>query len=324
MTPKERQEWLAERRKGIGGSDVAAILGVSPWATPLNVWLDKTGRAGEKPETEAMRIGTELEDFVARRYTQETGRTVQRFRRMLHKGCLLGNLDRLVVMDGQKVASHQGEIRTDTLLECKTASIDWNGEVPLQYLAQVLHYLGLDPMLRHADVAALNLVHKHFEVFRVERDDEAIAAMQAKLEDWWERYVVADVMPPPVNEDDCRLAWAVSKAGKSIVADDDILWKLDEYRAAKDEKDRLDERVKKLKGDICAFMKDAATLTDAAGNALATWKNIKDSTDTDWESLAKSLNPTAEQIAAYTVTSSGSRVFRLKAAKAAKPLTSAA
>lgn len=322
MTPKERQEWLAERRKGIGGSDVAAILGVSPWATPLNVWLDKTGRAIEKPETEAMRIGTELEDFVARRYTQETGRTVQRFKKMLHKGVLLGNLDRLVVMDGQKIASHQGEIRTDTLLECKTASVEWNGEVPLHYMMQIQHYCGLNPMLKHADVAVLNLVHKHFEVYRVERDDEAIAAMQERLSAWWEEYVIGDKMPPPVNEEDCRMAWSVSKTGKSAIATDDILWKLEEYCVAQAEKDKADERVKLLKGAICAFMQDAAILTDAQGNTLATWRNNKDSSNVDWEALAKSYNPTAEQIAEYTTTSPGARPFKIKKAKST--LTSAA
>lgn len=314
MTPKERQEWLAERRKGVGGSDVAAILGVSPWMTPLSVWLEKTGRAPDKPETEAMRIGTELEDFVARRYSQETGRTVQRFKKMLHKGCLLGNLDRLVVMDGQKVASHMGDIRTDTLLECKTTSADWNGEVPIYYICQVQHYMGLDPMLKHADLAALNLIYKRFDIFRVERDDEAIEAMQGKVTEWWERFVLRDEMPPAANEEDCRIAWAISKAGKSIVATDEIRTTLQEYREAQTAEKSANMLVEKLKGDICAFMKDAETLTDGAGNTLATWKNNRDSVKTDWEGLARSLNASAEQIAAYTVRTPGARPFKPKAA----------
>lgn len=132
-----REEWLAERKTGIGGSDAAAVLGISPWRTPVDVWLDKTGRKQPGEETEAMRIGAELEDFVARRYVERTGRQVQRFNRMLRRGCLLGNLDRLVVPDGEKVASHMGEVRTDTLLECKTSSRDWEGCVPLYYQTQV-------------------------------------------------------------------------------------------------------------------------------------------------------------------------------------------
>lgn len=317
MTPKERQEWLAERRKGIGGSDVAAILGLSPWATPLTVWLEKTGRSPGKPETEAMRIGTELEDFVARRYSQEMGRVVQRFNRMLHKGCLLGNLDRLVVPEGQKVASHMGEIRTDTFLECKTTSIDWKDGVPLYYLTQIQHYMGLDEHLKHADVAVLFLNHKRFETYRVERDDIIIKAMQARLAAWWDEHIVGGKMPPPTCEDDNRIIYGISCPGKKIVADADIKRKLEQYKEAKAAEKAAKEQVETLKTDICAFMKDAETLTDENNNTLATWKNNRDKRKTDWEGLALALNASAEQIANYTITSPGDRPFRPKSTDAA-------
>lgn len=317
MTPKERQEWLAERRKGIGGSDVAAILGMSPWATPLTVWLDKTGRAPDKPETEAMRIGTELEDFVARRYAQETGRVVQRFNKMLHKGCFLGNLDRLVVPEGQKVASHMGEIRTDTLLECKTTSVDWTDGVPLYYVTQVQHYMGLDERLKHADVAALFLTHKRFETYRVVRDDEVIKAMQTRLAAWWDEYVVGGKMPPPSCEEDNKIIYAISSPGKKIVANDDIKRKLEQFKEAKAAEKAAKEQGEKLKTEICAFMKDAEALMDDEDNILATWKNNRDKCKTDWEGLALALNASTEQVAAYTITSPGDRPFKPKATKAA-------
>ena len=66
----ERTEWLKRRRAGIGGSDVAAILGISPWKTALDVYHDKTGAAKDEPETENMRLGTALEQFVADRFTE--------------------------------------------------------------------------------------------------------------------------------------------------------------------------------------------------------------------------------------------------------------
>lgn len=318
MTNEEREKWLAERRTGIGGSDAGAILGVSPWATPVTVWLDKTGRATPKPETEAMRIGTELEDFVARRYEQETGRTVQRFNRMLHDGCLLGNYDRLVVPDGAKIASHMGEVRTDTLLECKTSSaFGWDDGVPPQYVAQVMHYMGLSPSLRHADVACLFLNVKQFKVFRVERDDEVIAAMREKLTDWWERYVVADTPPPPVNEDDCRLLWAKSNPGKTVTASEEIEKRLGDYRVAEAKIKILEAESQKAKDAICAFMEDAEILVGLDGKPILTYKSSKDSTKVDWEKLARSLGATDEQIVANSVTKPGSRKFTPKATKAA-------
>ena len=304
-----REEWLAERKSGIGGSDAAAILGLSPWATPVTVWLDKTGRAPDREETEAMRIGTELEDFVARRYMAETGRTVQRFNRMVHKGCLLGNFDRLVVQDGEKVASHMGEVRTDTVLECKTSSREWDGDVPIQYMVQVSHYLGLEPRLQHADVACLFLGRKHFEIFRVERDDEIIKAMQERLTAWWEEFVVGDKMPPPTNEEDCKLLWKRSNPGKTVTATDEIAEKLLRYADAKATEKAAKEIAAGLQSDICAAMGDAEVLVGLDGRPLLTWKSAKDAVKTDWEAVAKDANATAEQIAAHTETKPGTRRF---------------
>lgn len=309
-----REEWLAERKSGIGGSEAAAILGLSHWTTPVQVWLDKTGRAEPKEETEAMRIGTELEDFVARRYCQETGRTVQRFNRMIHKGCLLGNFDRLVVPDGEKVASHMGEVRTDTLLECKTSSREWDGEVPPYYLVQVLHYQGLEPRLQHADVACLFLGRKHFEIFRVERDDELIARMQERLIAWWEEFVVGNKMPPPMNEADCRLIWARSNPGKKVVANAEIEDKLLRYAKAKADEKTAKGIAAEMQSAICAFIGEAEVLTGLDGKPLLTWKSAKDSTTTDWEALARKLGATEAQIAEFTKTTPGSRRFAPKQA----------
>lgn len=315
MSAKEttREAWLAERRTGIGGSDAAAVLGISPWATAVTVWLDKTGRAAPKEETEAMRIGTELEDYVARSYERETGRKVQRFRRTIHKGCLLGNLDRLVVPDGGKVASHQGEIRTDTLLECKTSSREWDGEVPAYYQTQVMHYMGLDERLEHADVACLFLGRKHFETFRVERDEAVIRTMRERLTAWWRKHVEGDEMPPPMNEADCKLLWARSNPGKSVAATAEVAARVGELRALVEDERRAKEAVAAARGAVCAFLGDAEVLADpATGRPLATWKSAKDAVSVDWEGLARSLGATPEQIAAHTSAKPGSRRFVLK------------
>lgn len=322
MTPTEREAWLAERRKGIGGSDVAGIMGLSPWATPVTVWLDKTGRAAPKEETEAMRIGTELEGFVARRYEQETGRTVQRYNTMLHDGCLLGNLDRLVVKEGEKVASHKQEIRTDTLLECKTSSREWDGEVPVYYQTQVQHYMGLCHALKVADVAVLFLGKKHFEVYRVERDQAVIDHIQKHLRAWWERHVVNDEMPKPTSEADCKLLWARSNPGKSVESSEEIAAKIERYRDLKATEKEIKDEIAATQSDICAAMGDAETICDATGKPLVTWKSPKDTAKTDWEKLARWMyaqeHTTTELPATYiekfTESKPGARRFLVKSA----------
>ena len=317
MSMMTREEWLAERKKGIGGSDAAAVMGVSPWMTPVAVWCDKTGRSAPKEENESMRIGTALEQFVADRYCAETGRTVQKFNKMIHKGCLLGNFDRLVVPEGEKVASHKGEVRTDLLLECKTSSREWDGEVPIQYFCQVQHYMGLDPRLAHADIAVLFLGRKHFEIMRVERDDEVIHAMQERLTSWWEEYVIGDKMPPPTNEADCKLLWARSNPGKTITTSEEIEEKVKQYNKLKADEKSAKEAAEIYKNDICAFLEDNEVLLGIDGKPILTWKSpVKEKSDTDWEALARSLGATDEQIAKFTTFSIGGRRFLPKNAKA--------
>ena len=301
-----------ERRSGIGGSDAAAVLGMSPWATPVTVWLDKTGRSAPKAETPQMRYGTYFEDYVAKLYCEEKGCKVENYRTMIHKGCLLGNLDRLVVPEGQKRASYKGEVRTDTMLECKTAGRDWGGEVPLHVNIQVMHYLGLIPQLRYADVAVLYRTSLKLEVFRVERDDEVIRVMQERLTAWWDEFVVGDKMPPPTNEDDCRLLWARSNPGKRVEATAELVDKVRRFADAKATEKAAKAMAAGLMSDICAALGDGEILVGPGGKPIVTWKSAKDAVKTDWEAVATDLGATADQIAARTVTTPGSRRFVVK------------
>lgn len=144
----DRENWLRERKKGIGGSDVAAVLGLSPWRTPLDVFNDKTAETvDEKPQSDAAHFGTILEDVVADEFARRTGFKVVRFNETLtqNPGCHVGgvgwaraNLDRVIVnpkiaktVRFTNKASHALQAKcftrglwltTDMILECKTAS----------------------------------------------------------------------------------------------------------------------------------------------------------------------------------------------------------
>lgn len=144
----DRENWLRERKKGIGGSDVAAVLGLSPWRTPLDVFNDKTAETvDEKPQSDAAHFGTILEDVVADEFARRTGFKVARFNKTLtqNPGCHGGgvgwaraNLDRVIVNPAiaktvrfATEASHALQTKcftrglwltTDSILECKTAS----------------------------------------------------------------------------------------------------------------------------------------------------------------------------------------------------------
>ncbi|MBV5337566.1 MAG: YqaJ viral recombinase family protein, partial [Deltaproteobacteria bacterium] len=204
-----REEWLVQRRAGLGGSDIGAILGLSPYRTPVDVWMEKTGRGTGQDETLQMRFGSYAEEFVAREYTAKTGNSVQRFTPMLHHPVapVLGNVDRLVIPSGAKVASHKQEIRTDRGLECKTASAfsvnddqNWGEEgtdqVPPSYLIQCSTYMALTGCSLW-DLAVL-FGNQELRIYNLKRDAELEQEIVARSTEWWNRHIVGDVAPEPV------------------------------------------------------------------------------------------------------------------------------
>lgn len=228
-----REEWLDQRRAGLGGSDIGAILGLSKFKTPVDVWLEKTGRSAGQDESLQMRFGTYAEDFVAQEYSKKTGRAVQRFTTMLHHPTapLLGNVDRLIVPEGAKVASHKGEIRTDRGLECKTASAfatlndaEWGEEgtdqVPASYLVQVATYMALTNC-PHWDLAVL-FGNQELRIYNLRRDRELEEEIIARADEWWNRYVVADVAPEPTCLADVKALYT-RVTDKIIDADEGLI-----------------------------------------------------------------------------------------------------
>ena len=104
------EEWLEWRKKGIGGSDAGAVAGLNPWKSPVSVYMDKIGESKPTQDNERMRIGRDLEDYVARRFEEATGKKVRRNNfMMVHDdyNFMVANIDREIV----------GE---NALLECKT------------------------------------------------------------------------------------------------------------------------------------------------------------------------------------------------------------
>ena len=188
--PLTHQDWLAIRKQGIGGSDAAAIMGLSPWASPFSVWAEKTGKVPDKQETEAMRQGRDFEDYVARRFMEGTGKKVRRDNSIIQNPTYpfaLANVDRFIV--GENAG-----------LECKTTSVlnlkkFKNGMFPDTYYAQCMHYMAVTGAARW--YLAVLILNTGFELFEIERDEDEIAALMEQEAIFW-RYVESD-MPPPVD-----------------------------------------------------------------------------------------------------------------------------
>lgn len=309
-----RDQWLNERKRGVGGSDVGKVLGVSDWGTAVDVWLEKTGRTAPAEQTEAMWFGREMEDAVARRYASETGVEVVRhnFMAIDEEYHLLGNIDRLVKPTENGLAAYQGEVRTDLALECKTSSqAPWE-DVPLHYQAQVQTYMALHPTIERFDVAASFYgFGKAFKVFSVERDNEVIEAIREAVKAFWEKHVVPDVPPPPMSEADCKALWKVSNPLRKVYATDEVALAVESFKEMEARIKELEAGASAVKASIMAAMEDGEVLIGPDGAKLATWKTNKASKKTDWEAVAKALNPDESLIAEWTTEKSGARVFRV-------------
>ncbi len=186
-----RSDWLILRRRSIGGSDAAAVLGLTRYTSPMTVWGEKTGRILPQPDNEAMRQGREFEPIVAKRFCEETGKKVHRRQQMIYNPLYPyshGDIDRKV--EGESAG-----------LECKTMSDPYaaadleNGKYPPAYYVQCVHYLAVTGYDRW--YLAIMVLGRGFYIFTIERDQAEIDALMAQETAFWENYVLPDVPPPP-------------------------------------------------------------------------------------------------------------------------------
>lgn len=185
-----REEWLRLRRQGIGGSDAASILGLNPYSSAIDVYADKLGLIEPKEETESMWLGNVLEPFVAKRFEKETGMSVQRRNAILQHPdhpWMIANVDRMVV--GQKAGL---EIKTTSLFN-KTRFAD--GEVPLPYYVQMLHYLAVTGATDWYLVVLV--LGRSLHVFHVQRNESEVDALIQAEKNFWENHVLKQIPPPP-------------------------------------------------------------------------------------------------------------------------------
>jgi putative phage-type endonuclease len=187
-----RALWLADRRAGIGGSDAATILGVGKYGSQLDVWLDKTGRKPAIEQTEPMWWGNALEEIIARRYSEVTGRALWKPNRVMQHPdhpLILGTPDRLVI--GQSRGVEIKNVGAHAAHEWGRPGTD---EVPHYYAIQCLHYMAITgfPVW---DVAALFGGNK-LGIYTVARDPEFEVTIIRRLLEWWDTYVATDTRPP--------------------------------------------------------------------------------------------------------------------------------
>lgn len=303
VTELSRDEWLELRRKGIGGSDAAAVAGLSPWKSAAAVYLDKVGETKPTEDSERMRIGRDLEDYVARRFAEATGKKVRRNNYMLHHDdypFILADIDREII----------GE---NAILECKTTGSysrkDWEAEPPLHYQIQCLHYM-LVTGAERCYIAAL-VGNEAFVWHVIERDEETLQSLLDIEVRFWTENVEAGICPPPDGSeayDDLLQRMHPVDDGGSVMLSADSSKALERYIELTAAAKELDALIKLQQQIIKAEMGDHQTAYD--GERKVTWKT-QTRTTLDTKAI-KAEQP--ELFEAYSKTTE-SRVFRVGVSK---------
>ena len=196
LTGVNNTEWLRLRKTGIGGSDAGAICGVNPYSSAMKVFQDKTSETVEEQDNEAIRIGHDLEDYVAQRFVEATGLKVRKSNfmyRSVEHPFMIADVDRLIV----------GE---DAGLECKTASAyhadKWaDGNIPLHYIMQCYHYMAVTG--KHTWYIAVVILGREFTYRKLGWDDRLINRLTEMEKEFWEKHVLQGIIPPPDGSRAC-------------------------------------------------------------------------------------------------------------------------
>lgn len=185
----EQDAWLDWRRQGLGASDVAAILGLSPWASRWSLWADKTGLTRDQADTEDMEFGRWAELMIGPWFEHRTG---------LHVACQQERCEHpelswaRCTLDGRVFESPNSD-QPLGVLEIKTvrSSAPWD-EIPAHYQCQAQWQM----FVTGAERVWFAVLHRRrLEVYQLERDEADIALIAAEAESFWSDHVVAGVAP---------------------------------------------------------------------------------------------------------------------------------
>ena len=307
-----RDDWLAVRKQGIGSSDAAAAVGLNPYKSQLELWLEKTGRDAGLPkidphdEESPAYWGNFLEPIVASHYTKRTGHRVRRINAVLQHPdsaipWMLANIDREVI------AANDVQI-----LECKTAGINgarlWKEGVPEYVQLQVMHQLAVTGK-QAADVAVL-LGGQHLDIHRIHRDETLIRRLIDLERRFWS-YVETDTPPPADGSESADLALRClypDDLGQCLdfTQDRNLSASFADLVSVRQSIAALETQEAKLKQSLQQAMGDASRATFETGSV--SWKKAKDSISLDLPKLLKDMPDLMQR---YGMTKTGSRRFLL-------------
>jgi putative phage-type endonuclease len=202
-------EWLDWRKKGIGGSDASVVCGVNKYRSPIELWMDKTGKLHYDVAGEAAYWGTQLESLVKVEFTKRTGIEINPVNQLLQSAeypYMLANLD----------GTCRHPIHGDCVFEAKTSSAyrdkEWSDAIPDEYILQIQHYMAVTgcPGAYIAVLIGGNTFRWKF----IERDEELIAMMIQLEGEFWNH--VKEGIPPAIDGSEASVKFLNQRFPESV------------------------------------------------------------------------------------------------------------
>ena len=292
---QNNQAWHEWRAKGIGGTDAAAIAGLDKYRSPLQVFLEKTGRSADFEGNEHTRRGQLLESAVANWFGQETDQFVTDGETCVHiaEPIFRGTPD-FFYNDGTEI------------LECKTTLKKMNGEPDLKWYTQLQWYLGVTGK-QSGSIAWMESGFNFFYTTH-EKNDVFINDLQARCLEFWNEHVLTGIAPEPRTLADVELLFPKEIAGKSIEAVQYVANLVSEYKDASALVKKYTEAKDEISEQIKLAFTDAEKMT-FGDEVIATYKAPKESEILDSKKLLAEM---PEIYAKYTKLRANSRVLRVK------------
>lgn len=294
------EEWLLDRRNGIGGSDVATILGLNKWKSPYQLWLEKTGQILlNQEQSEPAYWGNVLEEVVAKEFTERTGKKVRRRNQVFSHSqypFLRANIDRDIV----------GE---NAILECKTTNAflakEWESEeVPPAYLCQVQHYMNV--LDKDYCYIAVLIGGQKFIWKRIDRDQELIDVITERLVDFWETNVL-EGNEPVIDGSQATADFLKDKYSEleeketTLPASFDVL--IDQKEELKRGKKEIEESIRKIENELKNELGKRNASIGITSRIIINWKEIS-TTRLNAKKLAEKYPEIAKDDDIYTVSKS--------------------
>ena len=249
---RNREQWLLERKVYLGGSEIAPIMGLSPWCTPLDVYRDKMNPdVIYEEESEDLKRGVRVEKYILQEYSEVNNCALETNLPPFidHKYPFMrGNIDAKVVGENVIVEAKS----------TKSPIAKWEEGIPEYYRTQVAYYA----MLTNAERVDVPVLFSNWQYacFTYWRDYEYEARIKKAVIDFWNNYIVAGIPPEPSTPAELQEVYPKLETAKTIKADSDIREKINIWQETAMKRKELEKREERLKIEIQSFMGDAGIL----------------------------------------------------------------